>query len=569
MAAKTKEKTTPAEAPQPAAAPSWIDRHADKIAYALMAVTAVMALLLFNVRVSEGGDDSTYICRALDFITDGTYPSFQGPLYPLFLSLFISIMGSVNLVALKLSSLVLLIGGQAMMYFSLRKTVSKKLLLAVLLVMAFNPWFLQFGSLTYSEALFYFLQWCVVGFLLRLEGQGDDVSVRKTVLYAVLVGLFVVLCYLTRTVGFVWGVAAVVYLLVRRKWRMAVMVLAACGVMFGVWIGVRTAVWGAEVGNGNQLQTLLQVDPYNPEEGMETVGGFAMRFFENSRIYISKYYMRMLGLHSPTENTLNTFVTILIYAFSLFGLYCGYKKNRGVLLVGIAAALLLFVTFCSLQVMWDQVRLIVPYVALIHIVMFYGLANILGKSLGTLMPKIFTIAVCLCTFVLIAFSVKTIDIKTTKANLTNDILLGYTPDWYNYLSLCSAIGKNQDADNMYVACRKPNMARIYADGKKFYGIYTIPSEDPDVLVQNLKDHGVTHVIVASLRRNPQQAGQGVINTIHRYAGFIVNKYPQFLELVAVAGFNYSIEGRQVTQEEETRFEPAYLYKIHYENATAK
>ena len=48
-------------------------------------LTIIFALLLFDLKINVGGDDSAYIIRALDFIRNGTFPSFQGPLYPIFL----------------------------------------------------------------------------------------------------------------------------------------------------------------------------------------------------------------------------------------------------------------------------------------------------------------------------------------------------------------------------------------------------------------------------------------------------------------------------------------------------
>src|SRR6056297_1010458 len=55
--------------------------------------TLLFSFLLFNFRVSEAGDDSAYILRAYDFINEFKFPTFQGPLYPIFLSLFIFIFG--------------------------------------------------------------------------------------------------------------------------------------------------------------------------------------------------------------------------------------------------------------------------------------------------------------------------------------------------------------------------------------------------------------------------------------------------------------------------------------------
>ena len=40
--------------------------------------------LLFDVKISTGGDDSPYIEMAHDFIKGKTFPSWHGPLYPIF-----------------------------------------------------------------------------------------------------------------------------------------------------------------------------------------------------------------------------------------------------------------------------------------------------------------------------------------------------------------------------------------------------------------------------------------------------------------------------------------------------
>ena len=104
---------------------SFVVRHSDFIACVIVVLTAVMALLLFSVRMNEGGDDSGYICKAADFAASGKYPNFQGPLYPVFLSLFVWLSGGINLVVLKLTSFALIIIGQVATWLSLRRLVSR------------------------------------------------------------------------------------------------------------------------------------------------------------------------------------------------------------------------------------------------------------------------------------------------------------------------------------------------------------------------------------------------------------------------------------------------------------
>lgn len=532
---------------------SWIgniiDRHTDAIAIAITVLTAFMALLLFNARMSEGGDDSSYICRALDFLAENRYPNYQGPLYPLFLAPFIALHGSVSVIALKFTSYALIILGQLAMYFSLRHDISRRLLLSVMLLMAVNLWFVQFGSLTYSEPLFIIFQWVLIWALLRLDSLAIS-QWKRVILWAVVAGLAIVLAVLVRTAGFGFAIAAIVFLLLRRHWVHALSIVASTAVIFSLWLVIRSAVWGDIKTDDRQLNSLLQVDPYDPNNGLETPHGFIQRFVGNSNLYLSKHYIKMLGLRDVDSREKSAPITVALYILFFYGAITAYKRNRGVLLIAVTAATMLSLTFFSLQTLWDQYRLILPYIALMHIVVFYAISDIIRRLARRHRLKIMATLVFLLSAILFSRSANQADVLTLRKNLLDDPLTGFTPDWYNYLSLCQSTA-NLPSD-AYVACRKPNMARIYSGGRKFYGIYTIPSEDADQLVENLRSKGVTHIIVASLRRDPAQAGLGVINTIHRYLNTILKKYPLFLEQVEMCGTN------------ET--EPAALFRLHYENA---
>lgn len=179
----------------------------------------------------------------------------------------------------------------------------------------------------------------------------------------------------------------------------------------------------------------------------------------------------------------------------------------------------------------------------------YALASLVFKRKTSI-----TIAavICLLSASLSAVSsTKKIDIMCLRSNMKGDKFEGYSPDWANYLKMCEYVGQTFSADD-YAACRKPNMARIYAGGKKFYGVYTFNSEDPDTLLLNLHKNGVTHVILGSMRRDPRVNDGTIINTLHRYVSFIAQKYPTSFDLVKTIGTQQS--------------EPTYLLKINYEAA---
>jgi hypothetical protein len=138
------------------------------------------------------------------------------------------------------------------------------------------------------------------------------------------------------------------------------------------------------------------------------------------------------------------------------------------------------------------------------------------------------------------------DILTLRSNLMGNKYKGYTDDWANYLKMAEYAGKHLN-ENAYVACRKPNMAQIMAGGMKFYGIYRVPTDDPDVLLQKLRENHVTHIIMASLRKNPMINNGYTINTVKRYMAFILKKYPETFVLKHQIG----------------KSEPAYLFYINY------
>ncbi len=532
---------------------SFIERHADAIAYSIIGLTAIMALLLFSVRMSEGGDDSAYICKAADFADNFKYPNFQGPLYPIFLSIFVTLAGGISLIPLKMTSFVLIIAAQLLTWLSLRKETSKALLIGVLALMAVNMWFVQFGSLTYSEPMFLVITWGFAWAMLKLDSSIGEQEWRRAIIWGAVAALMVILAYLTRTVGFGLGLSGLIFLALRKGWRQMATLAAGMVILFGLWSGIKSAAWPNLKPDNHQLETLLQVHPYDASQGRETVKGFFGRFIGNSDLYISKHYVKMLGLKDKDSRDTNRGATVVLYALFLWGAYAAWRKRqRAVMLVAVVTAVMLGMTFFSLQTLWDQYRLILPFVAMMHIVILYAIADLVRRVAGSKTRMVMCGIAALTCGLSFVNEAKAVDIKTLRKNMGGDPLYGFTPDWYHYLTLCREIGRQLPGDDTYVASRKPDMARIYSGGKRFYGIFTIPSEDPDTLVENLRKNGVTHIMAGSLRRDPAQAGLGIINTIHRYVYFITQKYPNFVEEIGVIG--------------DLKDEPAALYKIHYENA---
>lgn len=523
----------------------WCAKHQLLLIGLILGLFSFLSLLLFNLRVSEGGDDSTYIIRAVNFINDGTYPSFQGPLYPLFLSLFVGLFG-IQLGLLKLTSFALMLVSIWLFYRIFRQRISYTLLFATLFISSLSSFYIYFSSQTYSEALFILLQLPVFGLVFRLIESDSQSFQWKQLL---LLSLLIVVGYLTRTVGLGALIAVVVFMGLHKRYKELGLLLISCAGMLFMLMLLKNAIWQNGWFDGGQAGTLLYKHPYQLEQGKETFAGFITRFIENSRLYLSKHFLHMVGLKDVAIKSTNGLVTLLLYSLFLFGAYRAFKANKYLLFTAIYVATMLGITFVVLQKLWDQYRLIVPFFSLMVLVLLYGVFQLAEVSKSKWVKRLALALVIVSVGSVFTQSLSDVDLLTLRKNIRGDLYEGYTDDWRNYLSMAEYVG-DELPEQTYVAVRKPNMARIYANGKKFYGIYRYDTENPDELLQRLKERRVSHVIMASLRKNPAVNNGQTINTIQRYLYIISQKYPLVFKLEHQIGSS----------------EPAYLFRVDYNAA---
>jgi len=194
-----------------------------------------------------------------------------------------------------------------------------------------------------------------------------------------------------------------------------------------------------------------------------------------------------------------------------------------------------------------QDRLIIIVMPLIFLLLFYG-AYVATKRVGVLQYLVVLFSLIMLLITLGKTTTKASkNLTALKKNLGGDIYYGYTPDWVNYLELSKWCADSLPPDAV-VMVRKPEMSFIASHGKKFFGVYVVPSMDPDTVLQIMKTNKVTHTIVASLRRDPKKNDGMVINTIHRMIIPLSQKYPQKIRMIKRMG----------------DVEPAELYEVLYD-----
>lgn len=473
----------------------------------LFGVTLITCILLYDPRVSAGGDDSTYILMAHDFLKDFKFPTFQGPLYPMALSIVEAIFG-MSVKAFKIFSILSVLACMCVMFTTFRKRIPYTLLFLTLLLTSFNSHVMYFASQTYSEAFYMFMQslflFVFFQFFIVREGvhQEGGISIelkRHTLLAVVLLGVI-----LTRSVGYSLFFAIAGYFLFYRQWKNMAWSLACILVCFAVYQMLKYFLWGdVSIQASGQGSSLLNKDFYKPELGREDLSGFIERFWTNSNQYISRFFMVMLGLRetfTPKGYYVETksIITIFVYLLGLSGLWFSYKQNKYLFFSGIVAMIFLTVTFVILQTTWNQYRLIVPAYSLVILLLFSALYYILN------LPKLRSFQFLLFVPAIIIFFSMLSDTSnaSAKAGKLKNEFSGLTPDWLHYAK-ASAWSVDHLPKEAVIACRKPSISFIYGKEKKFYGIYSISSGNFDAFYKQWKIDSLSFSIVPLEGMNDQ------------------------------------------------------------------
>ncbi|HEC43922.1 MAG TPA: hypothetical protein ENI20_13960 [Bacteroides sp.] len=461
-------------------------------------LTAILGFYLFDLRISEGGDDSGYIESAKRFMDGLAYPGFHGTFYSIFLSWVMRIVG-FKIFLFKFTSYLFLIGSLVFFYYTFRGKVPATILVFALLMASVSSELLYFGSQTYTEAMYLFLQSALFYLIIRYYDEIED-NIRlitKNWWIILLVGFLLFTMYLTRNIGLAVLGVVLLYLLTEKKFYLAGYTLAGFilwRIPFGIYKSLRWNIQGEDF--NAQLEGLFLKNYYNPAMGSEDFGGMIDRFLDNSQIYLSRLLLIGTGLKDPGSSGTNAFLTILIYILFTIAIFYAIKKSRVMRFVGYYLGIILFVSFVVLQQHWGQMRLIIIYFPLIFLLLPWGLLQITqSKKFGWIQP-VLVLSLFILFFTQFGNSVK-------KAQANNDALMknirgnkyyGYSPDWVNYLKMSEWAAKNTPEESR-IASRKPSMSFIYGDGRNFYGIHKLPTLNADSVFRKMEDKQMEYIII--------------------------------------------------------------------------
>ncbi len=504
-------------------------------------LTIILGILLFDLKISEGGDDSDYILSAKKFLDGRQFPYWHGSFYPIFLGVIMLIFG-FNVIIFKIFSFIFIVLHLTFFYYALRKRVPAIFLCLATLFAAVNANILYYASQTYSEAIYMFLQAVILYLFLAINDNLDKKPYKITEHWKswLLFGFLTLLISTTRTVGYSMLMAVILYLLINKKYSASLYAFISYLLFLIPYIIYKWIIWDLVPGKsgGGRLDIIFYKDPYSKAAGTEDFAGMITRFIENSKIYLSKHFFIISGLKDPASTETSVVLSILMYTLFLIALIFAFKKSKALFFIALYLAFSIGITFITLQQSWGQQRLILVYVPLILILFSWGIyqffnsinnrlliallcliiiaislffikdsllikvivfISFMSMSVAVLIDKktisgvkMFMHFLLIILFIIIIFH--TIEYtseriklhkKEFSKNIRGNLYYGFTPDWINFLRMSEYVGRKYP--DKVVASRKPSMSFIYSKGKEFYPIYKIPLENADTLIQNLRE----------------------------------------------------------------------------------
>ncbi len=463
----------------------FLDQRLGWLIWVILGITFVFSLLLFDSKVSLSGDDSFYIIRASEFIHSFKYPAFQGPLYPMVLSLIVAIFG-ISLVPLKVFSMILILGFMYFFYLAFRTRIPSTLLVIILLLLSVNSSVLYYSSQTYNEAFYLFIQMIFILVFFRSFIDSDlAMTFKQDVKRHLLLALCLLALTLTKNIGFTALFAVLGYFLLQGEWKNMLYAVVAFGLAFLVFQSIKYMFWhegGLQF--SSQGSGLLNKDYYNPQAGKEDLAGFLTRFVDNSKLYISKHFVVLIAMRKMgPAMAVSSAVTLFIYMLALGSLVITFKKNKYLFFTGLLAGSFLLISFIVLQTKWDQSRLIIPAVPLLLLMIFSVLYYVSGLQKFKVLQIVIPVLALLIFFQSLAVTA----VAAKDNQQISGRYGGLTPDWKNYLKASEWAAANLPKDAV-IAVRKPSISFVYGKGRNFYGIMQLPTYKTDVFFSNwMKD----------------------------------------------------------------------------------
>lgn len=432
----------------------FLERHVWWIALGLILVGGLCSIAVFDPNLDTNGDNARYIALGMSLIQGkglskicmpGAPADTLTPFgYPLLLAPFLALF-PVNYLFLKLLSTLLFLLSLPLLLLVIRdRGESFFLALGVAALSAINLSLLDFSHKVMSEIPFLFFSLLGLFVLQRsLKSSGTRMNRRGQVLFGLSI-LILVFSYHIRSIGVVLPAALLSFLILRKRYRLALVAGLVILCLVLPWALRNHAVGN---GGGGYLDHFVLKNSYNPALGKVTAGDMLARVESNLKTYgifvIPRALFPSLSPLAGYRGTSSALLILGLVATLIALLGFVQRARRSVTFMELYT--FFFVGVCVLwPQMWSGMRFLIPVVPLLTYYFLVGLRGVAGKLGAQLGPQVGKSLTCLVMVLMIISSFSGLARASGRSKQ-------YPPEWQNYFLVADWCREHTPEESVFVA----------------------------------------------------------------------------------------------------------------------
>lgn len=495
--AKSRSQKSPGELPPlKLRAPSFLEHKGFLF---ILIVFLLLALLLFDPKPFLGGDNATYIILAKSLLSGRGYLDLSAPNapphklyppgYPLLLApllfLFPRFLLPFKFLSLVAASLSLYLsfrifgcGSSGPGPGSSKETFAKNRTLGFSLAafMAVNATYLEFSHWVLSEIPFLLASLWVLSLLPRFAPPRSP-DWRDVLLLAVTASA----TYYVRSAGITLIFALFVFLLLRRRYRLALFFAALTALFLLPW---QVRNWLVRIEGTTYLGAFFLRDPYNQVAGNATLSEVLARFLPNAKAYgLTILPQLLLSLPTPAPSYL---ISLPLLSLLFYGFVGRIRSARRVGAIEIYVLGTVLIALLWPQV-WTDRRFLLPLLPFLLFYFLFGLRQLSRHVFKASGEKPFAFLVGLLIFLQFLFLLPAIptNLRMISSYLSGDDLAGYPEPWVTFFQAADWVKANTEPTAVVIS-RKPTLFYLRAERSSFIYPFTPEPESLNAVINRYK-----------------------------------------------------------------------------------
>ena len=441
---------------------------------------------IFDEKLDQNGDNASYFILGKALAEGDGFVNINSiqktpnnhfpPGYPVIISAVIKVFGE-NARNIKVANSLFLYLTLVALYFLVKEVSNKNstAIIAIFLVMM-NSHLLRYSSIIMTEIPFLFFSTITILSFTKINYKRP--VWQDKYLYVVIALLSISLHIRTSGVALILGI--ILFLVFRRHWKHASII--ALGVFL---LALPWQIRNNKYGGSSYVKQLKMVNPYRPELGKAGPGDYFSRFGNNLHRYLTKEIptatLSIINANYRQVSSLSEWLYgLFFFLLIIFGIL-NLKKFRLLILAYLAGTL----TILSLWPdVWIGIRFILPAVPFLIV----GLVNGLQVVFSRVTPQPARKYMAWLPLIISIFLFPGINSLSMGAKAE------IKPEWTNYYSLASWLKEN-NGDEIVVACRKPGLFYLYSNSYTINHKYTTDDQE---LIKDLIEKQVDYVVLDQL-----------------------------------------------------------------------